>query len=171
MNSKAPKVTQRNWLSMIPQLIIMGIIILIWHKISPENVFLFSALTYLLISLSLRNLIPHDHRKGIKNSNIGKFENAISDFEKSYAFFKKHKWIDNYRFIILLSSSKMAYKEMALANIAFCYSQIGNGIKSKAYYERTLKEYPENRIAKSALKMMNAVETDIPQQSTKIQRE
>ncbi|CAZ97338.1 Conserved hypothetical protein [Zobellia galactanivorans] len=113
----------------------------------------------------MRNLIPRDHRNGIKKNNSEKFKDAIPDFEKSYAFFKKYEWIDKYRFITLLSSSKMSYREMALANIGFCYSQIGNGIKSKEYYERTLKEFPESGLAKSALNMINAMEKNAPQQN------
>ncbi|KGK28677.1 hypothetical protein EL45_19520 [Cellulophaga sp. E6(2014)] len=142
----------------------MGIIIFIWYLINPEKAFLYGAMTYLVISFSLRNLIPRDHRNGIKKNNAEKFEDAIPDFEKSYAFFKKNEWIDKYRFITLLSSSKMSYREMALANIGFCYSQIGDGVKSKEYYERTLKEFPESGLAKSALKMMSAMEKNAPQQ-------
>ncbi|QWX85407.1 hypothetical protein H0I23_07130 [Cellulophaga sp. HaHaR_3_176] len=158
MSSKVPTVKQTNWVSIVLHFIIMGLIFLVWHQIRPEETFLFGAITYLLLSFSLRNLIPRDHRKGIKNNNFEKFEEAISDFEKSYIFFKKYEWIDKYRFITLLSSSKMSYREMALANIGFCYSQIGKGIKSKEYYERTLKEFPESGLAKSALKMMSAAE-------------
>ena len=158
MSSKVPTVRQTNWISTIPHLVIMGIIILIWHQFTPEKAFLFGAITYLAISISLRNLIPKDHRNGIRNNNAEKFKDAIPDFEKSYAFFKKHEWIDKYRFITLLSSSKMSYQEMALANIGFCYSQIGDGIQSKKYYERTLKEFQESVLAKSALKMINAME-------------
>ncbi|WP_271856364.1 tetratricopeptide repeat protein [Patiriisocius marinus] len=163
MSSKVPTVKQTNWISIIPHLIIMGTIILIWHQFNPEKAFLFGAMTYLVISFSLRNLIPKDHRNGIKKNNDEKFKDAIPDFEKSYAFFKKYEWIDKYRFITLLSSSKMSYREMALANIGFCYSQIGDGIKSKEYYERTLKEFPGSGLAKSALKMISAMEKNAPQ--------
>ena len=158
MSSKVPIVRQSNWFSVIPHLIIMGIIIFIWFQFNPQNAFLFGAITYLLISFSMRNLIPSDHRNGIKKNKLGKFEEAILDFEKSYEFFKKYEWIDKYRFIVLLSSSNFSYREMALANIGFCYSQIGKGRKSKEYYQRTLDEFPESVLAKSALKMINSVE-------------
>lgn len=52
----------------------------------------------------------------------------------------------------------MTYQEMALANIAFCYGQAGNGKKSIEYYTRTLKEFPNNGIAKASLKMLNSIE-------------
>ena len=157
MSSKVPKIRQANWVSIIPHLIIMGIIIFIWSLINPERAILFGAITYLLISFSLRKLIPKDHRNGIKKINSEEFKGAIIDFEKSYEFFKKYEWVDKYRFITLLSSSKISYREMALANIGFSYSQIGKGLNSNEYYERTLREFPESRLAKSALKMINAM--------------
>ncbi len=98
------------------------------------------------------------HQQGMKLVKQQKFENAISLFIGSVDFFAKHQWIDKYRFLTLLSASKMTYKEMALCNIAFCYSQIGNGTKAKEYYEQTLKEFPKNGLAIAALKMINLFE-------------
>jgi tetratricopeptide (TPR) repeat protein len=138
----------------------MVVFILIWRRFNPDNAGIFGALTYLLLSFSLRNFVPMDHRNGIKKNNAGHFQAAISDFEKSYTFFKRYEWIDKYRFITLLSASKMSYREMALANIAFSYGQIGNGKKSKEYYERTLKEFPESGLAKSALRMISSMENN-----------
>ena len=60
--------------------------------------------------------------------------------------------------ITLFSASKMSYREMDLNNIAFCYSQIGNGTKSKEYYEKTLSEFPESIMAKTALKLINSAQ-------------
>ncbi len=161
MNSKVPTTRQRNWISILPHIIVMGIIIFIWNLIAPKEAFLYGAITYLLISYLLRNLIPRDHRSGIKNNNSGKFKEAISDFQKSYSFFTEYEWVDNYRFIVLLSSSKISYKEMALVNIAFSYTQIGNGQKAKEYYKQALSEFPQSIIAKSALKMIEAAEENV----------
>ena len=99
--------------------------------------------------------------KKVKN---GDFKEAISDFMKSYEFFDKNNWIDKYRFLTLLSSSKMSYKEMALNNIAFCFSQIGNGVKAKEFYEKTLKEFPESGLAKAGLNMMNSINNNASQE-------
>ncbi|WP_084692617.1 hypothetical protein [Nonlabens tegetincola] len=74
MSSKVPTVRQTNWISIIPHLIIMGVIIFIWYLINPEKAFLYGAMTYLLISFSLRNLIPKDHRNGIKKNNSENFK-------------------------------------------------------------------------------------------------
>ena len=56
---------------------------------------------------------------------------------------------------MLLSSSRITYKEMALNNIAFCYGQIWHCDKSREYYERTLNEYPDSGMAKAGLRFLN----------------
>ena len=86
------------------------------------------------------------------------YAGAIQFFEASYRFFTDNSWIDKYRYITLLSSSAMDYREMALCNIAFCYSQIGEGPKARAYYQQVLKTYPDNGLAQTALRMMESVE-------------
>lgn len=135
----------------------MGLLILCWNLIDPQNAFIFGALTYLILSFSLKTLIPKEHKKGIKNVKSGNFEEAILHFEKSYDFFNQFKWIDKFRYFVLLSSSRMSYKEMALTNIAFCYGQIGNGKKAKEYYERTLDEFPDSGLALSGLRLLNSM--------------
>ena len=156
MASNVPTVRQIAWVSLIPQSIFIGIIIFVCHLLEFDDPFLSGALTYLIISFGLRNLVAKDHKQGMKLVKQQQFENAIPLFEKSVAFFNKNKWVDKYRFLTLLSSSKMTYKEMGLCNIAFCYSQISNGQKAKEYYEQTLKEFPENGLAIAALKMINS---------------
>ncbi len=88
------------------------------------------------------------------------FEEAILNFERSYEFFKENDWLDKYRFLTLLSSGKMSYKEMALNNIAFCYGQIGNGKLSKEYFQRTLDEFPESGMAKVGLRFLNSMSNE-----------
>lgn len=162
MTSGRPIVRQIAWVSLIPQIGIMLVLIILTSMIfgssSPATdiVILF----YLLYPLISRRLIAHNHRTGIKLFKSGAYAPAILEFEKSYEFFTKHRWIDKYRFIILLSSSKISYTEMALLNIAFCHSQLGDGPKAKQYYEKTLSQFPDSEMAKSALKMMNSFATE-----------
>ena len=129
-----------------------------YFQIDPEEFAIYSALTYLVLSYGLNNFIPLDHRTGMRLVNKKEFENAIPYFQKSYDFFSKYSWLDKYRYIMLLSSSKMCYREMSLTNIAFCYSQIGQGNKAIEYYNRTLEEYPENDMAKAAINLIQSVD-------------
>lgn len=160
MSSKAPTVRQFAWISIIPQLLIMGLIMLIWYQFNKADFVLYGAITYLIISQLLRRLIAREHRKGMAKVKMEDYENAILHFKNSYEFFQENDWIDKYRFLTLLSSGKMSYKEMALNNLAFCYGQIGNGKLSKEYYERTLDEFPESGMAKAGLRLLNSMSNE-----------
>ena len=158
MASEIPTIRQTAWISVIPQFLFMGLLLLVFHQISPKNAVLYGAITYLSISYFLRFFIPKSHRKGLSLYKENQFLEGIDSFQKSYNFFDQNEYLDKYRYLLLLSSSKMGYKEMALNNIAFGYSQIGDGKNAKEYYERLLTEFPNNSIAKAAIKMINSAE-------------
>lgn len=161
MSSKVPTVREIAWISVVPQLIVLGLLILIFYQINIEQYILYGALTYFIISQLLRRLIASEHRKGMRQVKSEDFEKAIAHFQNSYDYFKRNEWIDKNRYLTLLSSGKMSYREMALNNIAFCYGQLGNGKLSKEYYSKTLDEFPESGIAKAALKMLKAASKTI----------
>lgn len=157
-NQKIPVVRQTDWIAVIPQLIFMALLILVYYLLDINEPVIWGCLTYLILSFGSRKIIAKDHNKGMQLSKGQKFSDAIKYYEKSAEFFKENNWIDKYRFITLLSASKMSYREMDLNNIGFCYSQIGNGTKAKEYYEKTLTEFPNSVLAKTALNMINSVQ-------------
>lgn len=162
MASRKPIVRQTALLSLVPQLLFMTLLCVI-YILFIESKFLaieLALITYLIISISLKLTIPHNHRKGIALYKAGKYEQAIAEFQKSYAFFSKYTWIDKYRFITLLSSCKISYREMALLNIAFCYSQIGDGKNSKDYYLKAIAQFPNSEMANTSLKMIESIENN-----------
>jgi hypothetical protein len=120
MASNVPTVKQVAWISMIPQLTVMGLLIYVYYIFQFQEPFLYGSLTYVGLSLFLRNFVAKDHRDGMRLVKQQNFMDAIYKFEKSVGFFTKNNWLDKYRFLTLLSSSKMTYKEMGLCNIAFC---------------------------------------------------
>lgn len=133
MVSGKPTVRQIAWISIIPQMLFMAFLGVVYFTFI-ESKFLatyLTCLTYLIVSFTLRLSLTHNHRKGMILIRDDKYELGIDEFQKSYSFFSKYAWIDRYRFITMLSSSKISYSEMALVNIAFCYSQIGDGRKNK----------------------------------------
>ena len=154
MASKLPIVKQIAWLSILPQVLFMIVIGFIYFVFSPEQFTLKAAITYVAILFLLRTLIPPKHRKGVRLFKRKKFEEAIPCFQASYHFFSKHKWIDKYRYLTLLSSSRISYTEMALLNEAFCLTQIEKKKEATEKYEDVLKEFPESEIAQSALKLL-----------------
>lgn len=156
MASNKPVVRQIAWVSLVPQLIVMILLVVLFGiLIKPfEYALIVAMLFYLFVSNLLRNLVPRYHRKGIALYKAGNYAQAIGEYEKSYAFFTEHAWIDKYRFIVLLSSSRISYTEMALLNIAFCYAQMEDGRRAKEYYDKVLEQFPDSEMAKSALRML-----------------
>ncbi|MCH7726751.1 MAG: tetratricopeptide repeat protein [Planctomycetes bacterium] len=124
---------------------------------SPFGVFC-GAAVYLIYSFGSRKLIPRAHRRGMRLSQTQQFEDALRAHEESYEFFTRHSWLDLYRSITMMSPSAMSYREMALINIAFAYSQIGNGKKAKEYYQRAHEQFPDSGMASAALKMIESIE-------------
>lgn len=159
MASGKPIVRQVAWLSLIPQMLVLFGIIFLFRQLGIVEPIVTGAAAYLIILLVLRKRVALDHRKGINLFKKSAYAEAIPHFEKSYAFFNKHSWIDRWRYIVLLSSSKISYREMALLNIAFCHGQTGNGPESKKVYEQTLQEFPDSEMAKAALNMIESVQT------------
>lgn len=154
MSSKTPIVRQIAWISLIPQLTLMGLLMMCFYLLQSSNPILYGALTYMAISFVLRTFISKDHMEGVRLVKAQKFSEAIPFFERSYHFFSNNPWIDKYRFLTLLSSSRISYWEMALCNVAFCYSQVGEGKMAIEWYTRTLKEFPDSGLAQTALRML-----------------
>jgi tetratricopeptide (TPR) repeat protein len=146
----------------MPQVFSMiGLIFVVNVALRPEDVshsVIFGCAIYLIYSLCSRQIIASAHRTGIRLSKRGRFQEAIALFEQSYQFFTKHKWIDRFRSLVLMSPSAISYREMALVNIAFCHSQIGNAESAKEYYEKTLQEFPDSGMAKASLNMIKTFE-------------
>jgi tetratricopeptide (TPR) repeat protein len=160
MSSKIPLVRQIAWISIVPQLLVLGLIMLGWYQFNSSNFVLYGAINYLILSQVLRRSLSREHIKGMAKVKQAQFEEAILHFKRSYDFFEAHDWLDKYRFLTLLSSGSVSYKEMALNNIAFCYGQMGDGDRSKAYYQRTLDEFPDSQLAVVALRMLNSTTKD-----------
>ena len=153
MASNLPIFGQIAWKSLLLHFIILLGIIGIFSIAGVTEPFIFGFISYFILLLSLRRLVPRNHSRGISLIKRKKFKEALEEFKKSYDFFKRNKWIDKYRHIVMLSSSRISYTEMDLLNIAFCYGQLGDGKKAKEFYEKTLLEFPDSEIAKVSLKM------------------
>jgi tetratricopeptide (TPR) repeat protein len=149
-------VKQVSWAAVIPQLVVMMVALLLASQLFPDTGLLWGASAFLLYSLGSRNLIAREHRAGMRLVRHQQFEAAIARFQKSLEFFDRYPWIDRLRAIFLVSPSAISYREMALANMAFCYSQIGRGEDARRYYERCLERFPDSGIASAALRMMDA---------------
>lgn len=159
VKQRLPLVREVAWAAVGPQIVILAALIGLAHVLAgPRHGVAVGAGLFLLWSLGSRRLLAGDHRRGIALTRAGKHREAIAAYERSLAFFEQRPWLDRYRAILMLSASRMAYREMALANIAYCWGQLGEGARMKAAYERVAAEYPGNPIATAALRQIAAIE-------------
>ena len=125
-------------------------------EVEPHVAIYVGAGVFLVYSFGSRTVIASDHRAGIRLAKDGDFGGAIAHFQRSYDFFRRHAWVDEWRSLTMLSSGQASYREMALVNIAFCHAQTGDGDRAEAFYRRALAEYPGSVLARTALQMADS---------------
>ena len=157
--SKLPTVQPISWIAVVPQAIALLSGVTVGYVVTGTlDGAMLGCCVYLVYSHGSRILICRAHRTGMQFMRAGCYEQAISCFEASYEFFRRHDWIDRYRSIVLMTPAALCYREMALANIAFAYGQLGQGDKCKQWYLRTYEEFPGNSLAEVALTMIDSFE-------------
>lgn len=144
---------QVNWIVFIPHGILLTLIsiLLVSFSVHTDIALLISAFIYMGMSMLLHAFIPTDHRLGITLLKQGNFEAAKKSFDKSYEYFTRNQWLDNYRSVFILSASKMSYKEMALINSALCLLRMDDLENSKLAYQKVLAQFPNSFMAKNAI--------------------
>ncbi|HMH10746.1 MAG TPA: tetratricopeptide repeat protein, partial [Candidatus Nitrosopolaris rasttigaisensis] len=125
-------------------------------------------ITYLIIWYGLRTMaFPKDVHKSIRFIKEEKFGEAIPYIERSIEFYNKHSWIDKYRFLLMVSSSKRGMRESSICNLGFCLLQTGQVNAAKEVYEDVLRQYPQNTVAIIQLRTINTIsnstESKIPE--------
>jgi tetratricopeptide (TPR) repeat protein len=147
-----PKVREVAWLSLVPQLAVMAVLIATaFRVVGQPYAALVGPASYLLLSQLLRRTLAASHRRGMRELRRGNLERAIAAFQESYAFFGRHVWVDRFRYLTLLSSSAYSFREMALCNIAFLHAQLGRREEAIHWYQRALREFPACSLARTSL--------------------
>ncbi len=127
----------------------------------PDPIFLagtYGAVVYLLYSNLSKVVLSRSHREGRRLTTEGHYEQAVAAFDRSYAFFSKYRWIDQYRYLVMLDSAALSYREMALVNAGYCCVMLGDLPRAKTYYQKVLAEFPNNTVAKNNLTQLTEYE-------------
>ena len=154
--TQTPIVRPVSWRNAAISVSILAVFVLVAWTLNRTSGVFWGAMTYVAMSQILRRAIPRHHRSAIRHCKRQEFQQAIPEFEKSIAFFSNNDWIDRFRAITMLSSAGMSYREMGMASLGFCYAQLGDGLNARQSYEQCLKDYPNNGMAESALRMLDA---------------
>ena len=159
MRGESHTIRRITWIYTLPHLLVMfGLIWIFWKVWFPgnfNNALLAGAVLYLAYSFGSKAILTGSHKRGIDLLNNRQFREAISSFHSSYSFLTRYEWLDRYRFITLLDSSAISYREMALCNIAYAYARLGERGKSREYYQKALIEFPGSDLAKNGLKFID----------------
>lgn len=154
MKTGTPIIRQASWIVALPSLLILSAASALGFYVGGNNGIVVAVSCYLGYSIASRTLVAREHRSGIQLVRRKRFADAIPHFERSFAFFDRHRWLDSGRGIFLLSSSRASYREMALLNAAFCFSQTGASDRAVLTYQRCLQLFPGSGIAEAALRMI-----------------
>lgn len=146
-------ITQQPMRNYLLQLAVIILIMMVYSYFGVEQNLLYAAVTYLILAFALRLVALRHHYSGMRYYKNSSYAKAIPEFEKSFEFLSLYRWIDTYRYITMLSSQN-SYLEMALLNIAFCHAQLGDRMKAKENYIRTLTLFPDCQMAKDELKKL-----------------
>lgn len=144
MASKIPVIRNTNYLYFIPQAAILLLIILGLLFFGIEHYLILGFSLYFLLSIYLKVLVPKWHRKGIFFMKKGNLQTAILAFQRSYEYFQRYSWIDQYRAFTLFSTSQYSYSEMALMNIIWCFEQLGDKKNAVKYHKLLKEKFPGN---------------------------
>lgn len=160
MTQPMPVVRQLQWEGLVSQFFAVAVLTVIAHLIVPaagipEDVFI-AGLTYLIFCRVMRARFVRDHREGMKAYHSQRFEDAISHFDASYRFFSAHRNLDSWRSLLFGVASSNPYRVIALCNMAYCWSQAGNGQRAIELYEQALQEKPDCTLAKASLNMLRS---------------
>ena len=162
MSAKPPMFRPVAWLGVLFQFALVALFAFIIARLfsvrEAAAAFFFAALTHAVLYRVMRAVFTAEHRRGISLIRAKKFSEAAPHFEASYQALVRRPWIDRFRWLLLGSGGAISYREMALCNAAFCYSQSGDGTRATALYEQTLKEFPESSMATAALNMIRSVQ-------------
>ena len=150
-----------SWLNAAVSIGILAGCVTIGHVLLPTGGIAVGAAFYLVTSVVLRTVLCRHHRAAIRLCKRLHYAEAIPEFHKSVEFFGRHRWVDRFRSVTILSAAGLGYREMGLVSLGFCYGQIGDGVNARRCYDLCLEEHPDNEMARAALRLMDAAVTPV----------
>ncbi len=161
MSQRMPVIRQLEWAALIPQCAAIVVLTVIIHPALPNLILpadiCIAAVVYGIFCRVMRAKFARDHKQGMRAYHAQKFQEAIANFEASYEFFSAHRKMDAWRSLLFGVAGPNPYRIIALCNMAYCYSQLGNGQQAIKLYEKTLQDEPDCAIARSSLNMLRSV--------------
>lgn len=138
--------------------LLIGIINVVMRPLSSISAIAAGIMLYIAYSFGSRMILTAAHRRGVRLVREKKWQAAVQAFEASYAFFTRFPWLDEYRFLAMLTPTSIGYREMALNNMGFALVQAGNNRQAKQHYLKLLEQFPQSDLAETARRVLAAIE-------------
>ena len=139
------------WQSELPAYLLQCVLLIIAYFIFSPYLGSYAIVVGILIFFAYRTLCNRVFLRHIRRSNkymkSGNYALAIPEAEIVLAFFTKYPWIDRYKNLLLLRKTPRTLREDALRVIAICYDRLDDVDRANTYFERTVKEYPDSKLA------------------------
>ncbi len=97
--------------------------------------------------LIVRGLICHAHRRGVRLTRAGRFEEAFAAFGRSRIWFSRVPWLDRHRGILLGTAVAHSFEVLARYNQAYCLARIGRTQEAIRHLDALLADVPETGLA------------------------
>jgi tetratricopeptide (TPR) repeat protein len=145
------KIERRKRLSDIARICVPVLIAVLFTAV--EQCFHPSALEFILylaafiaICEPINILLFRHFTKGLALFKKGNYPDAVSEFERSYAFFSRHRLTDNFLTIMVPSNAESmeSYARRSLSYISESYSLLGDKELAREYDEKALQDFLEN---------------------------
>ena len=155
-----PTLKYWSWWNVAPQFAALAALIALFWVLLPsrrvDEAFLLGAAFYVTYSFGSRYVLARSHRAGMRATSRKDFDTALEAFQKSYEFFSRHAWLDDYRALTMMSPSVWSYREMALMNIASVHVMRKDYAAATKACSKVLDEFPQNEIAKRTIDMIQS---------------
>lgn len=160
MPYKLPLIKQTGWISLIPHLLVLSVVMVLASLAGVGGPALVGAVLYVFLAVLSRRILGRYHEKGMAHLKQGEFSKALENFQGSLELFRRYKWVDKWRYLTLVSPGRICYREMALLNMAYCSGQLGQEASARELYQETLAEFPESAMARAAIQVLDTLQTD-----------
>lgn len=141
-----------SWLAVVNQGLFLLILLFLFHRVAGSMLAALIAVILLMVWLRwMRTLLLAPYRRGFRLVHEQKFADAAVAFDQGHRFFARFWWLDMFRTFLLLSPSRMGYRELGLTNLGYAYIRAGERDKAQSTYEQLQREFPHSRAAKMAL--------------------
>lgn len=163
--SNMPVAFQRSWISfsvvMTYVVALMMMMSFLTKVAGPEYPLLpLAPLAFGLIHLlGPRVLIPNHLGRGCRAYARGDLDTAIREVQACYDYFDAHSWIDRLRLPILLSTSAISIREVALYNISFFQALQGRRTEAKLGVQKLLAEFPNSILGGQMMTVIKTFES------------